>query len=448
MDMSKLPDTLDKVANITSSDRLTHQPGYDAAKYHGDDRAAQMITRNIVNSDKGRETINELRKKLDPARPVVFMPIINDEVAGNLNVLPHAYAHELSKILGGTVCTDVVKTGGSANTGKTVKERVNKVIPFDGFPSDKTAQIVMVDDVYTTGSTIRAPIEYLTENGFDVVAITSLANGRFGLGFKIQQSTLDKLKKAIKIDSEPINGITENDFQKFTDAEIVAVFNTRGDKRKTFITRYAAAEIQGSIGPDGSQRQSGQLGSETVSSGEIDPSTGISNQDFRFSLASMPGGDIEALGKILLPGVADGSIKSDVDAGEYLKKQGITSLELHEIQFAYGEARYQLKQIEARRLKFEYNNWLASQHPILSGIDNLGVKIKVDKKFGKQKDFAGAYVDYKNGMPSDEAAHHLKVDEADLVEAVRGVKKNDLKAQFKTWRAESSPDAYYAKLAC
>lgn len=188
-----------------------------------------------------------------------------------------------------------------------------------------------------------------------------------------------------------------------------------------------------------------QIKSATSNNGQFDGS----NPDIRFSLAALPGSDIESLGKILLPGVADGSIKSDVDAGEYLKQQGITSLEKHEIQFAYGEARYQLKQINARRKKFEYGNWLASIHPILSGIENkLGAqKIKPDKKFGRQKEISGVYVDWKNGMASDEAAQILGVEESELIDAIKGVKKTELKAEFEQWRKDSSPDAYYQKLA-
>lgn len=172
---------------------------------------------------------------------------------------------------------------------------------------------------------------------------------------------------------------------------------------------------------------------------------------YSFSLKDIPNTDIERLGTILVPGIMRGELKTWEDAQAYFESQGIDGLEKHEIQLAFGEARYQMERKKVAKKKKDYAAWFMANHPILWDIEakiGAGMKIKPDAKYGKRKDVTGYYIDFKNGMPSDEAAKYLGIHEDELIAEINGVKATDLKQQFTAWKHEKNDeDAYWEKLA-
>lgn len=195
------------------------------------------------------------------------------------------------------------------------------------------------------------------------------------------------------------------------------------------------------ISPDKSNYQSMRQENKITINDEV--------ANYNFSLASAPNSDIERLGTILVPGIMRNELKTWEDAQTYFESQGITGLEKHEIQLAFGEARYQMERKKSAKKKKDYQAWFKANHPILWDIEaRIGTKIKPDAKFGRRKDITGYYVDWKNGMPSDEAAKILDIKEEDLIDAINNVKATELKQQFTTWKAEKNDeDAYWEKLA-
>ena len=62
IDTTKLPDSLDRTVQQTSLANLKKQPGYEAAKCHGDVKAADDVVTALLKRDR----IKELKAKLDP----------------------------------------------------------------------------------------------------------------------------------------------------------------------------------------------------------------------------------------------------------------------------------------------------------------------------------------------------------------------------------------------
>jgi|GEM_PF-5900327 len=178
-----------------------------------------------------------------------------------------------------------------------------------------------------------------------------------------------------------------------------------------------------------------------------------SGKNVKTSLAIPSDAEIAAVAKMLLPGVASGRVANVAEAARYLRDtQGVElsgRVDRELTQWALGEAKRLNSQQEKRAEVRRYRQWLSELHPEISGImEQLGesVKIKPDAKFGNRKDFGGSWIDWKKGMPSDEAAKFLHVDEEKLVDALRDRTKKGLQDEFRKYEKDLSGDFYFDKL--
>jgi hypothetical protein len=193
------PETLAKVHPSTSVAKLNKHPEYQAAKTEGDAQAAMNVVRDIVND----KVIADLKSNLDRNRPVVFVPILDFEGQQN-NMLPMAYAAYLASRLNGQVLTDVFQRKRNIPDGSdklrvaSPDSRTKTDTEFVGDIPSSDHQVVIVDDVFTSGNTFTAMIDKMNEGGNMPVAATALAMGRYQNWLKITpekaQAVLNKAK--------------------------------------------------------------------------------------------------------------------------------------------------------------------------------------------------------------------------------------------------------------
>lgn len=166
---------LSDVAKSTTVAKLTGHADYQAAKKGEDARAAVRV---VVGTAKLDIVVAELKKRIDPARPVLVLPVTHRDTGKRVNAIPVMYAEALAGKGGWKLDLSVVKTGGGANTGATGEQRAANRQTFEG-DVDTSAQYIIADDTFTSGDTIIALYEYLEAAGAKVSAFTTIASGRY-----------------------------------------------------------------------------------------------------------------------------------------------------------------------------------------------------------------------------------------------------------------------------
>ena len=165
---------------------------YLLAKYHKDDAAAQRVVERCLKD----QTIDRIVASLDPSRPVIFVPLQNVEGEGN-NRIPFLYAKELAGRLPNAVMADSVgKVSAEHNTGASSSDRVQRQFKFEGsLANAEGAQVVIVDDTWTSGQTCVSMMEYLKVKhpGIDIKGITCLASSRYGYDIKPSEERIAKV---------------------------------------------------------------------------------------------------------------------------------------------------------------------------------------------------------------------------------------------------------------
>jgi hypothetical protein len=170
----EFPEKLSNVIRSTTVSKLTGDPEFQAAKKGGDPNAAAAVVRRVAKMDK---VVSALKARVDPERPVKIVPVMQRE-GSRLNLLPLAYAAEISRATGWPLDLETVKESGKANTGATVADRTSNLQEFSG-PVEKGTQYVLVDDTFTSGDTLVSLHQHVTEGGGEVSAITALSAGRY-----------------------------------------------------------------------------------------------------------------------------------------------------------------------------------------------------------------------------------------------------------------------------
>lgn len=231
-----------------------------------DSASAKKIAENIFGSKNAEQKLVEFSRRLDPDKKIIFVPVLNIEQNNRLNELPNALAHALSsKFPGSEVSTDVLKNESRAKTGAALDERTGKVITFDGEITDKNAQIVIVDDNFTSGDTVLSLYQRLLDTGSnDVRGILTFSASRYGTGLKIDQSTIDKLKNRTNLSTEQIEEIIGNEIEYLTEAEANQIISFAHAKGR-LISIYApeGSKTLDKILPDPSVRAKATLVAES-----------------------------------------------------------------------------------------------------------------------------------------------------------------------------------------
>ncbi len=227
----QMPESLNEALTLTNLPYLMKQEGYNEAKKQGNAEKANEIV--VILLEKHPEKLREIQSKLEPNKSVYFVPVINAEQNKRMNSLPTQFAKILAKKLNGNYVDNIFKTG-TPNTGVHTIERTTKNIDYEGNIPDKNGQYVIVDDNFTSGSTVLSLYEHIKAQGGDVKLITSLGFSKRGKTIKIQEKTLTELLKYVILESK---GAIQNekqlseyigyDIRKHTNAEINAIIGNR-----------------------------------------------------------------------------------------------------------------------------------------------------------------------------------------------------------------------------
>ena len=197
------PDSLSIVHSNTNMQKLLTHPDYDAAKNKGDVEAAYRVVESLLKP----EVVDNIRKSLKPDVPIYTIPVTKKgSQTGRLNVLPVVYATVLAEKLGGKTWTRVVKKSQKRNTGADADTRATNEQVFVGELPPQNSQSIVVDDCFTSGSSIAGLINKLCSKGNMPVAATALVNSRYQNWLKPTQ-----IKRNILLTK---GGITEDAFKQ------------------------------------------------------------------------------------------------------------------------------------------------------------------------------------------------------------------------------------------
>jgi hypothetical protein len=191
-------------------------PAYKAAKRGGDKPMAWEIAKHFT----GGKRIAEYKAALAGKKPV-FVAVQQRE-SDHMNLLPIMAAHAIQKGIGfGRVADDVWQIKAGGNTDASATERGNKEHDFEGVLKLKPGEtVVLVDDTFTSGSTLTALFDYLHGQGIAAEHIFALASGRYTKDVAAtpekQQSALDKMG----VDSTILERDTGTPINAFTGAEL------------------------------------------------------------------------------------------------------------------------------------------------------------------------------------------------------------------------------------
>jgi site-specific DNA-cytosine methylase/adenine/guanine phosphoribosyltransferase-like PRPP-binding protein len=187
-----LPEQIDSSTSVKS---LTENKNYKDAKYNGNPMFAYNLAKKFLTD----EVIASVNSKINPEEPAIIIPVSAIE-GEDLNTIPLAVADILSWKLNIPVSVDIVKTSKQHNTGASAQDRASNIHFWSGKKPKEGTQIILVDDTYTTGQTLRSLANYVGEP----TAIVTLASGRYGKKFDLpidlEKKLLDKA------------GITKEDF--------------------------------------------------------------------------------------------------------------------------------------------------------------------------------------------------------------------------------------------
>ena len=178
-----MPDVAD-IDSSTSVGALQKHPMFKSAKYDGSAKAAFDIVESLVKP----KAIQDVMSKIDPSRPAYIIPVIARE-GDSANMLPLAMAEKLSAATGIPIWAKLAKTSSQHNTGAGADSRARTAHRWEGEPPPAGSQIVLVDDTYTTGQTLRS----LASVVGDPDAVATISVGRYTKQFTLQPDREQKL---------------------------------------------------------------------------------------------------------------------------------------------------------------------------------------------------------------------------------------------------------------
>ncbi|MFZ4537872.1 hypothetical protein [Propionivibrio sp.] len=266
-------------------------PAYRAAKRDGNGVAAGVVVTAAIR----QKVINEIRSKLIPGIPVVFVPVMHKDQGESGNMIPRAYAKALAKLIPGEVEQGITKTSGYANTGATLDDRANNEQTFVG-EVRKGVQYVVVDDTFTSGSTVSALTAHIQSHGGMVSAITALAAGKYQNYLRHRPQDAAKMLAKLGLSEVEFEHETRIPINAITGSEIYRLANLDGDRcsletvRKRFSKR-ARIPAGGSQARGFGNRSVLQSESASLGSPQITPPKPLTKAVLFFK-KSLPSGPI------------------------------------------------------------------------------------------------------------------------------------------------------------
>jgi hypothetical protein len=192
-------------------------PAYKAAKRGGDKQAAWDIARLFLTGKR----VAPYKASIGDLSPV-FVPIRQEEGAKQ-NLLPIAAAWALQKQLGGRVADTVLQLKKGGLTGADNNERSKKDHDFEGALEIQPGEtVVLIDDTFTSGSTLTSLYDHLSAQGIQAEHIFSIASGRYTKNIAASTEQITRALDKVGMSEEEFQRATGIPIQAFTGAELAA----------------------------------------------------------------------------------------------------------------------------------------------------------------------------------------------------------------------------------
>jgi len=266
IDLAALPDSMADAVTHTSlyylqgKENSPERKDYLDAKEKGDIDAAFRTVDRVFKSKQ----IDAIKSMLDPQKKIFVIPVHQQEDE-EVNALPVAYANRIAVALGGNVVESIVKSGGTKNTGKKQVDRLHDTHEYEGEIPDADGQYIIVDDNFTSGSTITPLIDMVQKAGGDMRVVSTLAASKYGYGIKPHADKLEKLRSDTGLTDEALKSIIGHDPKNLTNAQLGIVLNaTRTGGEEALRRIFASKGEEGTPGGtgiygdgEGSEKQAG-----------------------------------------------------------------------------------------------------------------------------------------------------------------------------------------------
>lgn len=197
-----LKENIDLISH-TSVNNLKNHNLYSEAKT-GDLRFAKELIKYLVKEEKIKEIINKFPN-------ANLVPLVK---TGRTNKIPYAYALYLKSKNRNYKIANITQINKIKKTERSGIYRLINVNEFSGeiIPNEN---YIIIDDVITTGSTIKSLENFIKENGGNVVLITTLASasnpllGHASKNYNFNQELFDLIEKNIGVEN------VQNLFKKY-----------------------------------------------------------------------------------------------------------------------------------------------------------------------------------------------------------------------------------------
>lgn len=216
---------------------LTKDPSYNAAKNHNDYYAADRLISEITNPYK----YNKLGSVIPPNTMII--PVMSSSNSGN--IIPKVFAEKLVENIKEknlVLCEDLTfrkvlsHTSGKDNKVGTLKRMITP--PIVKGEVIKGGNYLLVDDVATSGTTLKTLSNYIRKNGGNVISYVTLARAFSNKGdfnpinsIDVSNKSLDDVLKKFSIDEI---GSMVKQFEKFGYQEL----NDFTDEDLKYLLKY------------------------------------------------------------------------------------------------------------------------------------------------------------------------------------------------------------------
>jgi orotate phosphoribosyltransferase len=198
VDMQSLPDSLSSVVVVTNTATLKKDRTiYNAAKYgsvEGKDEDGKLL--GILLSPKERQenakklidNLNQEKIKdiANQMKQLGVDVIVSSEVfeGKSINEIPNAYSAKLKKYSEISISYLTIESKQVGSTGLNKEQRAKNKVVFSADKELKGKKIAIVDDVYTSGSTILSAMKAIIDAGGIPTFVTSISSSRTGKQLK------------------------------------------------------------------------------------------------------------------------------------------------------------------------------------------------------------------------------------------------------------------------
>lgn len=172
------------MASKNISDVKSDTETYNKAKTGDIQSAVDIVSKNTNN-----EQIEALGKSYPKAH---IMPII--DMDNMSNAIPKAFAANVANLSGLPLDLGMMKVNSNKNTKMTTYERMSDKPVFEGLVVSGR-EYVIVDDVFTLGSTISELKKEIESRGGKVVAVVTLAETQNGTDINVTVDTKQRLEE-------------------------------------------------------------------------------------------------------------------------------------------------------------------------------------------------------------------------------------------------------------